>query len=38
MAARNLTDSYWVASSTGLTEVPDAETLDQLFPTLLELW
>lgn len=32
------TGSYWVASSTGLAEVPDSETLDRLFPSLLELW
>lgn len=30
--------SYWLASSTGLAEVPDAETLNRLFPALLELW
>ncbi|GHC86999.1 hypothetical protein GCM10007079_30730 [Nocardiopsis terrae] len=32
------TGSYWVASSTGLAEVPDAQTLDRLLPPVFELW
>ena len=32
------TGSFWVASSTCLAEVPDAQTLNRLFPALLELW
>ena len=32
------TGSYWIASPTGLTEVPDAHSLTRLLPPLIELW